>query len=579
LSTPAEIRRRPWQCLECDEELVAGLASDANLHPVIARLLVLRNVTTADDAAAFLNPKMTDLLQPDEIPDIDVAVEMILAVRDAGGTIAVFGDYDVDGISGSAVLLEMLRHIGAETVHRLPDRVTEGYGLQTAVVDGFAEEGVDLIITVDGGSNDLDALNHSQQLGIEVIVTDHHPIKQLPEGVPLVHPDRSDRPSLSRGLCGAGVAYKLCWALAREEAGGEKVDSRTRDLLVELLAFTSLGTVADVVPLLGENRIIVKQGLRALAATRRPGLEALMEVCRVDRSNMSAVDIGFKLGPHINAAGRIGDAEDALELLLTDDGKRGRELAQQLASLNRNRKEIEKQITEECREELEQGIHPEEGPIVFAREGWHPGVVGIVAARMVDLVHRPVWILCIDGEIARGSGRSIQALPLSDLYDEMSEVVEKVGGHAAAGGMTIKSERIEQLREVLARYQARPEVSDEIPPRSYDMEISPSQLDLPLAEALESLAPFGEANRQPVFRIRGLRTDGTPRLVGQGEEHVQVTFRSDSGRIPAIWFRAAGRARELTAGGELTLLAHVGVNHFRGRNLQLQIVDILPTSE
>ncbi|MDE0960680.1 MAG: single-stranded-DNA-specific exonuclease RecJ [Planctomycetota bacterium] len=569
---------RPWHPLELDEEQAAALAKDADLNPLIARLLVQRGITTTEDARAFLDPRMLDLLQPDEIPDIDVAVEMILAVRDAGGTIAVFGDYDVDGISGTAVLLEMLHHLGVETVHRLPDRVSEGYGLHPQVVDGFAEAQVDLIITVDGGSNDHEALLQAQQLGIEVIVTDHHPVHQIIEGVPLVHPDRPDRPSLSRGLCGAGVAYKLCWALAREDAGGEKVNDRTRDLLVELLAFTSLGTVADVVPLVGENRIIVKQGLRALSATRRPGLEALMEVCRIDRQQLGAIDIGFRIGPHLNAAGRIGNAEDALELLLTDDPQRGQQLAQKLSTLNQQRKEIESQVVEDCRQELEEGQHPQQGPVVFARQGWHPGVVGIVASRISEQIHRPVWILCIEGDVARGSGRSIPGLPLSDLYTVMRPLVQRIGGHAAAGGLTMDSDRIDALRETLAQYQGSLVASSDPPVRHYDLELKPAELNLALADEVERLAPFGQANSQPLFKISGLRTEGTPRLVGRGEEHVQVTLGCDGSRIPAIWFRSAGRARELTAGGELTVLAHVGVNQFRGRHLQLQIIDLLPAS-
>ncbi len=578
MSSSTGTQRRPWQPLSFDQDAATRLADEAKIHPLIACMLIQRNIQSAEDAAAFLQPKMMDLLLPDEIPDIEIAVEMILAVRDAGGKIAVFGDYDADGISGTAILLEMLKHLGAQAIHKLPNRVKDGYGMHPAIVDAFAEDEVDLIVTVDGGSNDAEALERAQQLGLEVIVTDHHKISRMTEGVPLVHPDRPDRPSASKGLCGAGVAYKLCWALAREEAGGDKVDEKTRDLLLELLAFASVGTVADVVPLVGENRIIVRYGLRALAATRRPGLEALIETTRVKRSHLDAVDIGFKLAPHINAAGRIGEADDSLELLLTDDRERGRELAQHLATLNRQRKEIENKVTEECRKELDDGQHPAQGALVFAREGWHPGVVGIVAARIAEQVQRPVWILSIEGEITRGSGRSVPGVPLSDLYEVMKPLVMRIGGHTAAGGVTLKTDHLEPLRQTLAAHQARPEVSDEVPPRHYDLDVTPQQLDLSLAESVQSMAPFGEGNRDPILRIRGLRLDGRPRLVGAGEEHVQATFQGKDVRIPAIWFRAAGRAKDLTGGGELTVLAHLGINHYRGRHMQLQIVDVEPAN-
>lgn len=564
---------RPWGPFEYDDSVATELARECQLHPVLARLLVQRGITTAQQANEFLEPKLTNLLDPDVIPDIDQAVEMIFTVREVQGKIAIYGDYDVDGISGTAILLEMLGHLGVKTMYRLANRIKEGYGLHVHAVEELAEQEVDLIITVDGGSNDVDALRRSQELGLEVIVTDHHRIDETLEGIPLVHPGRADQPSPSLGLCGAGVAYKLAWALAKEAAGGGKVDNRTRDLLVELLGFTALGTVADVVPLVGENRIIVRQGLRAIAATQRPGLAALMDTCRINRSVLSAIDIGFRIAPHLNAAGRLGDASEALELLLTDDPQRASELAEKLARLNRERREIEKVMTQECLEEVQQGLHPESGPIVFAREGWHPGVAGIVANRVVDRVHRPVWVLCIEGETARGSGRSIDELPLSDLYPVMRPVVEKVGGHRAAGGMTVRTDRIEQLKQVLADQQATIADAEQIPARRYDLELSPGEINLELADALESLAPFGAANRQPVFCIRGLRLEGTPRLVGAAEEHVQVKFQADGAPIGAIWFRGAGRARELTEGGEMTIVANLTVNHFRGRNAQLQIVD------
>lgn len=576
MSASSNTIQRPWLPFEYDDSPVEQLVAECGIEPLIAHLLVQRGITTAEQAKAFLVPKLLDLLEPDVIPDIDQAVEMILTVRDAEGIIAVYGDYDVDGISGTAILLEMLKHLGVQTLYRLPDRVKEGYGLHPHVVDDFAEQDVDLIITVDGGSNDVEALRRSQALGLEVVVTDHHQIRENIEGIPLVHPDRSDRPSPSQGLCGAGVAYKLAWALAREIAGGGKVDDRTRDLLVELLGFTSLGTVADVVPLIGENRIIVRQGLRSIAATRRPGLESLLDKCRIDRKDLSATDIGFRIAPHLNAAGRIGNASDALELLLTDDPKRGEELASKLTALNKERREIEQQMTKECLEELEQGIHPKQGPIVFAKEGWHPGVAGIVANRIVDRIHRPVWVLCCDGDVSRGSGRSIDELPLSDLYPAMDPVVERVGGHRVAGGVTVATQRIDELRQALSDQQQLEGPSKELPARRYDLDLNASEVTLELAEAFEQLAPFGEGNRQPLVCIRGLRIEGTPRLVGAGEEHIQATFQGDGVRLSSIWFRAAARARELTAGGEITLIANITVNHFRGRrNVQLQIVDRL----
>ncbi len=575
MSSRSSAIRRPWVCREIDEAAVADLARQLQIPEVIARLLVERNLTSAEEAQEFLEPRWSGLHDPSELPDLDEAVEMILAVRDAGGIIAVFGDYDVDGISGSAILLEMFQHLGIEAVSRLPHRVREGYGLSATAVAEFADQEVDLIVTVDGGSNDRDAIQQAMELGLEVIVTDHHPIKQMSEGVLMVHPDRPDRECLSVGLCGAGVAYKLAWAVAREAGGGGPVDEATRDLLVEMASFAALGTVADVVPLTGENRILVRHGLQILQSTRRPGLEALMDQCRIDRTRISSTDIGFRIAPHLNAAGRIADADTALELLTTRDADRGQELARELAGYNRRRKEIEDGMVEACIEEIESGQHPEEGPLIFAREGWHTGVAGIVASRISERQGRPTWVLCIEGDEVRGSGRGFPEWSLAEMYPLMEPFAKRVGGHDVAGGITVPLDRLDDLKGALLQSESDRDAEREPPPRYYDGVLGTTDLRMDLAEQLEKLSPFGAGNREPVFRIQGLRLDGDPRLVGDQQQHIQAHFRGEGVRLPAIWFRSAGRAHELTRGGEVVLMARIGINEYRGRHLQLQIVDCL----
>ena len=575
MSSGSSAIRRPWICREVDETIASELARQLGTPEVVSRLLVDRGLTTLEEARAFLDPKWNGLHDPSELPDLEEAVDMILAVRDAGGTVGVFGDYDVDGISGSAILQEVFRHLGIQVTCRLPHRVREGYGLSKVAVEEFAEQEVDLIVTVDGGSNDAEAIQLAQELGLEVIVTDHHQVMNPSEGILLVHPDRPDQECLSVGLCGAGVAYKLAWAVAREAGGGGAVDEATRDLLIEMAGFASLGTVADVVPLTGENRIIVRHGLKILQSTRRPGLEALMDQCNIDRTKISSTDIGFRIAPHLNAAGRIDDATAALELLTTADSQRGKELAREMGNLNRRRKEIEDEMVEACVEEVEAGKHPEEGPLVFAREGWHTGVAGIVASRISERQGRPTWVLCIDGDEARGSGRGFPEWSLAEMYPLMEPIVKRVGGHAAAGGTTVAVDQIETLRSALLQSEADREQERDVPPRYYDGTLTAADLTMTLAEHLECLAPFGEGNREPVFRIEGLRLDGDPRLVGEQQAHIQAHFRGEGVRIPSIWFRAAGRAHELTRGGEVVLMARIGINDFRGRHLQLQIVDCL----
>ena len=554
---------------------VADLVQQLQIPPVLARILIERNLTSVEEVQSFLEPRWSGLHDPSELPDLDEAVEMILAVRDAGGTIAIFGDYDVDGISGSAILIEVFRHLGIEVVCRLPHRVREGYGLSTTAVEEFAGQEVDLIVTVDGGSNDADAIQRAMEYGLEVIVTDHHPIRNMSDGILMVHPDRPDQSSLSVGLCGAGVAYKLAWAVAREAGGGGPVDDATRKLLVEMTAYAALGTVADVVPLTGENRILVRQGLQILQSIRRPGLEALFDQCRIDRTRISSTDIGFRIAPHLNAAGRLAEADSALELLITQDGERGQELAREMAGYNRRRKEIEDEMVEACVEEVESGQHPEEGPLIFAREGWHTGVAGIVASRISERQGRPTWVLCIEGDEARGSGRGFPEWSLAEMYPLMEPLAKRVGGHDVAGGATIELDQLDELKSALLQSERHRSEERDAPPRYFDGVLQVQDLRLELAEQLERLAPFGEGNREPIFRVEGLRIDGAPRLVGDQQQHVQAHFRGAGVRIPTIWFRAAGRAHELTRGGEVVLMARVGINDFRGRHLQLQIVDCL----
>ena len=575
MSSVPPVTQRPWICSPVDEALAQQFTNELNIPLTVGKVLVRRGMDSVEAAKEFLEPRWADLHDPSELPDMAEAVEMILAVRDAEGIVGVFGDYDVDGISGSAILLEVLQHLGIKTESRLPNRIREGYGLGLAAVEEFSEKEVDLIVTVDGGSNDVEAIQQAMTLGMEVIVTDHHPIRHESVDFLLVHPERPDRECRSVGLCGAGVAYKLAWAVAREVSGGGPVDDKTRDLLVEMSGFAALGTVADVVPLQGENRILVRHGMKVLQSTRRPGLVALMDLCKVDRTNITATDIGFKLGPHLNAAGRLGEAEDSLELLLTPHADRGRELAQGLAVQNRKRKEIENQMVTECIEELEAGQHPERGPLIFAREGWHTGVAGIVASRMTDKYGRPAWVLCIEDDIVRGSGRGFPEWSLAEMYPLMEPLVEKVGGHPVAGGVTLKLDQLPHLRSALLKIEENRELDRTPPPRYFDDELSVGDLKMELVQHLERLAPFGAKNREPLFKIHGLRIDGTPRLVGEGQKHVQAHFRGDGIRIPSIWFNAAGRAQELTKGGEVTLMAHLGINDFRGRHLQLRIVDCL----
>lgn len=570
---------RQWVAAAIDREQAATLAGEMGLSGTIASLLWLRGLRDSESAAAFLDPSLLSLHDPGEIPDLLTAAKRIDEVRRDGGSIGIYGDYDVDGISSTALLVQAFAVLGTEVCSYIPDRLTEGYGLNSAAIEKLADDGVDLVITVDGGSNDIEELEVARDRGMEVVVTDHHPIHRMPEGVLLVHPDRPDVTSSSRGLSGVGVAYKLAWALGLEAARGDRVSEEYRAFLTEALGLVALGTVADVVDLQGENRVLVRHGLGAISRSTSAGLSALLDVCGVDRSHLSATDIGFRIAPHLNAAGRLGRAGEALELLLSDQFSRSRELASALAGYNRKRREIEKQMVADCIEELSDGRHPPEGPLVFAREGWHVGVAGIVAARIVDRCHRPVFVIALDDEIGRGSGRSIDEIPLTPFYEPARKVVTTIGGHACAGGVTLIPDQVGAFRSELEKTAFEISEAGAPPPvRYYDLDIDPSELDLSLALELEGLQPFGAGNREPLIRIDNLELDGAPRLVGRGEEHVQLLLRGGGRRVRGIWFRGASRVRELTASRKkLSLIAAIEVNRFRGESsVQLRIEDLLP---
>ena len=583
--SPIEAQKRPWTARPRDLDGAREFAAELSISTAVAALLRQRGVESVEEAQQFLKPSLLELHPPEVIADLERAVDLIFSAKDRGDSICIYGDYDVDGVTGSVILLEALTELGVDARSYIPHRLDEGYGLNLEAVRTLHADGVGLLITVDGGANDRAELELARELGMSVIVTDHHPIEGELADIPVVHPGREDAPSPSATLCGAGVAYKLAWGLGKRAAGGDRVSPRFRSFLEEALALAALGTVADVVPLLGENRAIVAHGLRALGRSPRPGLRALLDVCGLEPDRLTSTDIGFKIGPHLNAAGRMGEVERAVELLRTRDRDRGRVVAAELATLNRRRKSIEQKMTDECLEELEGDLHAAgSGALLFAREGWHSGVAGIVAARLVDRLHRPVFVVAIDGELGRGSGRSIPERPLTDLYDAMRPMVASIGGHACAGGLTLLPDQVDPVRAILAGSgRGEDGEREELPPQEYDLAIPAEEATLELVRDLAAMAPFGAGNPEPIFRVDGLALGRPPRLVGKGEEHLMAQFRHARGTIEAIWFRGAEYAGELIgrdqrSPGSIDLIATLSEDRFRGvSRLRAQIIDLIPT--
>ncbi|MFZ5815110.1 MAG: single-stranded-DNA-specific exonuclease RecJ [Bacillota bacterium] len=490
------------------------LSRSLSISPVTAQVLYNRGLTTPELADGFLNAGRGQILDPFLLKEMDRAVALIRDRIAAGGPIMVYGDYDVDGVTGTAILVLALRALGARVEYYIPNRFSEGYGLNAAALREIRERGFDFVLSVDTGVSAIHEAEVARELGITLVISDHHePGPALPDVPALVNPKRPDCSYPFKGLSGVGVAFKLALALQAPNAW-------------ELLDIVTLGTIADMVPLVGENRAIVREGLAALGATRRPGLRALMEVAGV-REPVTATHIGFALGPRINALGRMGSAMTGVELLLTEDPSRARELARHLDEENRSRQEVEAAILQEALQQAE-SLPPEERQyvLVLAGEGWHHGVVGICASRVLEAYHRPSILLAVDGEEARGSARSIPAFHMHRALLQVSDLFSKWGGHAMAAGMTLK--RREDLRELrrrlndIARDWLRPE--DLVPEQRIDAFVTLEQVTPELVAELSALEPHGIGNPAPILAATNLQVLEA-RVMGKEQQHLKLMLR------------------------------------------------------
>lgn len=526
-----------WSCDPYPVAAAHSLAGALGLHPVTASILVRRGYDTPDAARRFL--AAADRHDPSLMPGLDAAVETIMRHVAAGSRIVIHGDYDVDGVCSTAVLARALERLGATPVCELPSRTGDGYGLSLAGVERQAAAGTALLVTVDCGITAVDEVAHARALGVEVVVTDHHrPGDALPDCT-IVHPALGGYPFPD--LCAAGVAYKLAEALAA--AAGADPDAAEEDL--DLVA---LATVCDVVPLVGENRRIVRDGLQAIARSRKPGLRALMRVAACDPGTVDAGGLGFRLGPRINAAGRMRRPDAALELLLTRDDARAGEIAGELDLLNRERQDTEMRITFAAESELAAQAH--EPAYVLAGEGWHPGVIGIVASRLVERHCRPCVLIALDenGE-GRGSGRSISAFDLHAGLAACSAHLGRHGGHKMAAGFDIAADAVEGFRRDFVRHAAGVLTPHDLRPvERVDAVVPGGCLGLDLAEELQQLAPFGYRNPTPTLLVPAARIENA-RSMGDEGQHARFTVAGGGGRANAVAFRTS--ARSLTdCGGE-----------------------------
>jgi single-stranded-DNA-specific exonuclease len=516
-----------------DPAAVDALAVATGLPRPLCALLVQRGFSDLDVARRFLRPALDDLTDPHRLRDLDRAVEVIVAAVRDRGIIAINGDYDVDGQCATAILVRALRLAGATVVPFIPHRLRDGYDFGPAGLAAAEAAGARLIITCDCGISAIETVRDAEARGIRVVVTDHHlPGDQLPPATAVVNPQRADDTSGLTMLCGAGIAFMLVRALV-------PALGLPANLPMHLLDLAALATVADVVPLVDDNRIIVRHGLRLMSDTRWLGLRALLASTNLLGRELRAGQMGFIIGPRLNAAGRIGDPMDGLRLLLSDDGAEASVLASRLDVLNTERQALDQRILEEALAQVEQGGTVASG-LVLAGDGWHPGVVGIVASRVVERYGRPTFLVALEGASGRGSGRSISRFNLHHALVECGDLLDRFGGHHMAAGLSIQREQLAAFRERFNALVAAAVAPGELgPEQRVDLELPLPDVTRDLERLARHLEPTGPANPAPVFGVRGVRfTDR--RRVGNG--HLKGVLRQDGAALACIGFQWADRA-------------------------------------
>jgi len=574
-----------WHVRPHDAAAVAALERSAGVPSLVAALLVARGVTQPDAVKAFLSGGLTDLRDPETLPGVPEAADRILAAVKAGRQIVVYGDYDADGMTATAILVGCLEALDANPRWYVPNRFEEGYGLNAEALEKLAAEGASLVVTVDCGIASVAEAARARDLGLELIVTDHHSFADtLPEAHVLVHPRLPGTAYPFGELCGAGVAFKLAWAIATRASGSKQVTPRLREMLLRGIGLATLGTVADVVPLLDENRIIVRRGLECLRTRGGPGLAKLLELASLhEKRTLESEDVAFRLAPRLNAAGRFGEAAKGIELLTTADAARAESLASYVHELNTRRETEERSILLAATKQALEQFDPEaDAALVLADRGWNAGVVGIVAGRLAERFHRPVVVIAQgahEGLVASGSVRSVPGFDVHAALMPCRGLLVTCGGHAAAAGLRVEEGRIDEFREAFVA-----EVASRMPAElrraqlALDGETTLAGLSLHAVEQIEQLAPFGQGNRRPVLCASRVALAEPPRAIGGGGRHLSMRLVQHGTKIRGVAFGGAEWLPHLPPPGQPFHVAFKPkINEFQGRRTaELELVDWRP---
>lgn len=554
---------KKWECYEVDENKVENLARKYSLSKLLARILINRNIIEDEKLNIFLNPTRKDFYNPFLMPDMEKAVDRIINAINTHEKIMIFGDYDVDGITSITVLKKFLLDRGACVSQYIPNRLYEGYGLNKEAIKHIVDEQYTLMITVDCGISGIEEIDYANSLGIETIITDHHePAEALPNALAVVDAKRKDNKYPFNQLAGVGVVFKLIQAIS------QKMNLEEKEYL-KYLDIVCVGTISDIVPLTSENRVITKLGLKLVEVTKNIGLKTLIELSGYKKIDSSTISFG--IAPRINACGRMGHAEEALKLFLTENEQEAREIALKLNEYNSKRQEIEKRIFDEAVEQIEKNNNDE--VIVVGSENWHHGVIGIVSSKITDLYFKPSILICFEEEMGKGSGRSI---PGFDLYEALSKCntnINRFGGHSMAIGITVEKEKFENFKKDFIKYAHDSNISDIIPIINIDEEVSLKDISVRDVAELKLLEPFGEANKTPLFLLKNLKIHSI-RALSEGK-HLKLSLKDDNYWIDAIGFNLGHLSEEYRIGDKVDIVGTLEINQYNGReSIQINLKDI-----
>lgn len=555
---------KKWECYNNNIEEVQKIAKNFNVSNLLATILSNKNISSENEIEKFLNPTRNDFYDPFLMPDMKIAVDRILEAMSKKKKIIIYGDYDVDGITSITVLKQFLEDRGIEVGQYIPNRLNEGYGLNKKAIEEIVKQKYTLMITVDCGISGVEEVEYANSLGIETIITDHHEQgEEIPNALAVVDAKRKDNKYPFNQLAGVGVVFKLIQALGICLGLEEKEYLKYLDLVC-------VGTISDIVPLVDENRVIAKLGLKLVQVTKNIGLKTLLDT--VGYKKIDSITISFGVAPRINACGRMGFQNEALDLFLTKSEKEAKEISDRLNEYNRERQDTEKKIFSEALQKIEKS-EKDKPCIILGSENWHHGVIGIVASKVTDMYFKPSILICFEDGIGKGSGRSVPGFDLHEALSKCDKYVEKFGGHSMAIGITVTQDNFNKFKEEFEEYTKNSDIDKIVPIIYIDQEVTLKDINLKAAKELQLLEPFGEGNKMPLFLYKNLRIDSI-RALSEGK-HLKLTLKDDNYIIDAIGFNMGALADEYLIGDKIDVVGTLEINSFNNvEKIQINLKDV-----